>query len=355
MTCEENDSLPTYSNSAIPPDAQVVEGIINYLSWKGRQPRLYFYDEPATHSGIPLAHFVGEQVELTVEGPKVCTSCGESSSSSPCYKCGKKPPYANCIKQPARDCTYLDCPFETFKQRNCSEQFAVYLAASDRIKVGISRAKRLSVRWHEQGTTHAIRIAHAPNRLEAGYIEAAIKAADEELEAILGTPVLTQSSQTWSDGLTTPVETLIDATVLAGDHFPEETENWFRFPDRDRDRIREAITETHALSTGGSKSRFPHGKLAALSHLREGEPVTGRFVGVRGKLLVTENGFLNCNTHQGYLIRIRTMAPHTEYLANPETVPLAAAPETDPQAMLSSAVQESTDDGTEKVSAADFM
>lgn len=355
MDNEGNSSLSSYSDPAISSDASVIEGIINYLSWRQHPPRLYLYDKSAIHSGIPLAHFVGEQVEISVEGPKVCTSCGEPSSSSPCHKCGTEPPFANCIKQPARDCTFHDCPFETFKQRNCSEQFAVYLAASDRIKIGISRAKRLSARWHEQAASHAIRIAYAPNRLEAGYIEAAINAAREELEAVLGTRVLSQSSQTWSESISNPIETLIDATILAGDHFPEGTEEWFRFPDRDRDQIRRAIKEIRALSPGGPRVNFPHGKISTLSHLPEGEPVTGEFVGVRGQLLVSESGFLNCNTHGGYNIRIRTSAPHTEYLSDPETVPNAASPETDPQAMVSSAVQTTTSDDSDKMSAADFM
>lgn len=355
MVHEDTQSLTAYSNTSIPSDAPEIEGIINYLSWHRRPPRLYLHDWPATHPGIPLTHLVGEDVEITLEGLEICTSCGESAQTSPCGACGTEPPFANCVKQPARECTYQNCPYDSFKQRNCSEQFAVYLAVSDRVKVGISRTNRLQTRWREQGASHAVRIATAPNRYEAGLIEAAIDVAREEIAAVLDTRVLSQGSQTWSTMLSDPVETLIDATVLAGDHFPAGTEDWYRFSDRDRDQIRSAIARIPALSPGRPTESFPHAKIGALSHLSEDDPVTATFIGIRGQLLVTEAGYINCNTHGGHRIRIRTTAPHTDYLTQTESPPTALAPETEPAEMVSSEIKTSADEGADTANAADFM
>ena len=355
MAKETDASLSEYSASSIPAEAESVEGIIDYLSWHQRPPCLYFYDWPAAHSGVPLAHFVGEQVELTLEEIEVCTGCGEAAPSSPCGECGREPPFANCVTQPAQDCTYNTCPFETFKNRNCSEQFAVYLAVSDRVKVGISRAKRLQTRWREQGATHAICIALVPNRFEAGLVEAAISEAREEMTAVLETRMLSQSRQTWTTPLSAPVETLTDAVVLAGDYFPQGAQEWYQFPDRDRSRIENAVRRIRGLSTGGKDDEFPHSLLGSLSHLLEGESVTSRFIGVRGQLLVTEDGFVNCNTHGGHRIRIKTTAPHTEYITDVESPPSAVSSETDWSRVHSSERPTRPDESADKANASDFM
>jgi hypothetical protein len=51
----------------------------------------------------------------------------------------------------------------------------VYLAASDTVKVGVTRYTQIPTRWIDQGAASAIILAETPNRYEAGLLEVALK------------------------------------------------------------------------------------------------------------------------------------------------------------------------------------
>ena len=143
-------------------------GIVQSIDWTRNAPRLYFADDAKP---LGLGSLVGRTVNLSMTDEQVCTVCTESSTSSPCSECDGTPPRASCVYNPGVECTYSNCPFPEFKAESCSHDFVVYLAAKDRVKVGITRAGRRTKRWRGQGATHALVFARAPNRKLAGIIE----------------------------------------------------------------------------------------------------------------------------------------------------------------------------------------
>jgi hypothetical protein len=63
-----------------------------------------------------------------------------------------------------------------WEEKHHNQPHIVYLAATDVVKVGVTRATQLPTRWIDQGASSAIILAETPNRYEAGKLEVELKA-----------------------------------------------------------------------------------------------------------------------------------------------------------------------------------
>lgn len=62
-----------------------------------------------------------------------------------------------------------------WEEKHHNKPHYVYLAATDKVKVGVTRDHQIPPRWIDQGASAAIRLAKTPNRYLAGVIEVALK------------------------------------------------------------------------------------------------------------------------------------------------------------------------------------
>ena len=62
-----------------------------------------------------------------------------------------------------------------FEKRLQLQPHYVYLAKTDRIKVGVTRATQMPYRWMDQGAKSAVILLETPNRYVAGQAEVALK------------------------------------------------------------------------------------------------------------------------------------------------------------------------------------
>jgi hypothetical protein len=124
---------------------------------------------------------LNKNLSIKYSGNIFCIRCGRKTSKSfsqgYCYPCFSSAPEAEeCVLRPelcqahigiARDMDYA--------KQHCLIDHFVYLAASEQIKVGVTRNTQIPFRWIDQGASSAIKIARTHNRYTAGLIEVALK------------------------------------------------------------------------------------------------------------------------------------------------------------------------------------
>ena len=139
----------------------------------------YFFECP--EKDIHLNTFIGKQISLKWNGRIDCSKCLKQTDKSFgqgfCYSCFISAPEASpCILHPELCEAHLgkgrDIEYE-LKYHNQSH--IVYLAATDIVKVGVTKISQLPTRWIDQGANKAIILAEVPNRYLAGKIEVALK------------------------------------------------------------------------------------------------------------------------------------------------------------------------------------
>ena len=132
-------------------------------------------------STVSMNELIGKDIYVKFEGKIICTSCGKKTKKSFgqgfCYPCFTEAPEASeCIIHPELCKAHLgEGRDPEWEKANHARPHYVYLAVSSAVKVGITRADQIPVRWIDQGASYAIRIAETPYRQLAGVIEVALK------------------------------------------------------------------------------------------------------------------------------------------------------------------------------------
>ena len=139
------------------------------------------YTLPIGDSEIDMNALIGKKIKMSFSGQINCIACGKRTKTSFnqgfCYHCLQIAPEASeTIIRPelskaqfgvARD-------MEWAKIHDLAAHF-VYLAVSNEIKVGVTRATQIPTRWIDQGASFGIKLAKTPNRHIAGVIEVFLK------------------------------------------------------------------------------------------------------------------------------------------------------------------------------------
>lgn len=130
---------------------------------------------------IDMNSLIGQEVHLHWSGDIQCISCGtkikKSFNQGFCFSCfSNSPESAECIIRPELCRAHLGEGRDVdWEERNHNQPHVVYLAASDVVKVGVTRATQIPTRWIDQGAQSAIKLAETPNRYLAGVLEVALK------------------------------------------------------------------------------------------------------------------------------------------------------------------------------------
>lgn len=146
------------------------------------QAEVVEYQLPLGSTKISMNQLLGSQISMKFQGVINCIRCGNETRKSFaqgfCYPCfSSAPETEECVLRPelcrahegiARD---MD-----FARKNCLSEQVVYLSLTSGLKVGVTRASQVPVRWIDQGALKAIELARVPNRYTAGIMEVALKA-----------------------------------------------------------------------------------------------------------------------------------------------------------------------------------
>lgn len=130
---------------------------------------------------INMNEMIGRKLRFTHTGDIFCVCCGKKTKTSFnqgfCFSCFQNSPEsAECIIRPELCRAHLnegrDIEWELM---NHNQPHVVYLAASDGVKVGVTRLTQMPTRWIDQGASSAIIVAEVSNRYLAGLLEVELK------------------------------------------------------------------------------------------------------------------------------------------------------------------------------------
>jgi hypothetical protein len=112
----------------------------------------------------------------------ICKVCNKSTKKKFgegfCYPCfNNSPENSPCILKPELCEAHLGMGRDTeWEEKHHNQPHVVYLAATDVVKVGVTRSSQIPTRWIDQGASSVIIFAETPNRFEAGKLEVELKA-----------------------------------------------------------------------------------------------------------------------------------------------------------------------------------
>lgn len=135
------------------------------------------YALPIGERRLLLNPLLGQRMRLTFSGEVRCIACGRATRRSycqgHCYPCSRRLARCDlCILRPER-CHYRHgtCREPAWGEAHCMRAHYVYLANSSGLKVGITRANQIPVRWLDQGATQALPIFEVTSRHHSGLVE----------------------------------------------------------------------------------------------------------------------------------------------------------------------------------------
>lgn len=235
---------------------------------------------------INMNQYIGQLIQLKWTGKIICCSCGKSIKKSFsdgfCYTCfTTAPEAAECIIRPELCRAHLgEGRNPEWEEHNHNTPHIVYLAASDKVKVGVTRSTQVPTRWIDQGATTAIYLAETPNRYEAGRLEVALKEFFTDK---------TNWQRMLKNELDTSID-LVDEKWSLHDQLPSDLTTYFSEND-------ELTTINYPVLT------FPT-KINSLT-LDKTPIVEGKLIGIKGQYLLFEGGgVLNIRKHTGYVIEM---------------------------------------------------
>lgn len=139
------------------------------------------YSLPVGDQELPLNSSLGQTICIEWAGEISCIVCGRRTSKSfsqgYCYPCFRTLARCDlCVVKPEL-CHYAQgtCREPAWGLANCMQPHYVYLANSSGLKVGITRASQVPVRWLDQGAVQALPIFRVHSRYQAGLLEVALK------------------------------------------------------------------------------------------------------------------------------------------------------------------------------------
>lgn len=150
------------------------------MKTKLQEPIEYILKTPDT--SISMNGLLNKKISLQWNGIISCRKCDKRTKKSFgegfCYNCFISAPEASpCILKPELCEAHLGKGRDIeYEEKNHNQPHIVYLAATDKVKVGVTRETQIPTRWIDQGAHQTIIIARTPNRYLAGVIEVALKA-----------------------------------------------------------------------------------------------------------------------------------------------------------------------------------
>lgn len=236
---------------------------------------------------IKLNDFVGKEILFVHTGNIFCENCGKKVTKTLmdglCFPCFQSSPQGSeCILRPELCRAHLgegrDIEWE---QKNHNQPHVVYLAASDIVKVGVTRATQVPTRWIDQGASSAIILAETSNRYEAGVIEVELKA-------------LFADKTNWQRMLKNEIDESIDL----------ENEKWSLAEQLPSDIIDFFSENDEITELNYPVIQFPS-KVKSVSFEKQTE-IGGKLMGIKGQYLLFEDGsVLNIRKHGGFEIELK--------------------------------------------------
>lgn len=233
---------------------------------------------------VLLNDYIGKHISLVWSGEIRCISCDKKTKTSFnqgfCYNCFLTAPEASeCIIRPELCRAHLGEGRDVqWEQEHHNQPHVVYLAASDVVKVGVTRTQQIPTRWIDQGAHSAIILAEVPNRYTAGVLEVELKNQFTD-------------KTNWQKMLKNEVDDdidLVDAKWSLEEILPADLMDYFS----EDDTIHDFSYPVNVYPS----------KIKSLSFDKQAE-VSGILQGIKGQYLLFDGDrVINMRKHTGYMI-----------------------------------------------------
>jgi hypothetical protein len=215
-----------------------------------------------------------------------CKVCNKSTKKffgeGFCFQCfNNSPENSPCILKPELCEAHLGKGRDTaWEEKHHNQPHVVYLAATDVVKVGVTRSSQIPTRWIDQGASSVIIFAETPNRYEAGKLEVELKAFYSDK---------TNYRKMLQNEIDENID-LIEEKWQTVEQLPSDLQTFISEND--------VITElTYPVIT------FP--KSVQVLNLDKTPLIKGRLNGIKGQYLLFENDLaINIRRHTGYDIQL---------------------------------------------------
>lgn len=130
---------------------------------------------------VVMNDLIGQEIRFQFEGRINCVNCGvltkKAFGQGFCYPCFMNSPMnAECIVRPELCEGHLGKGRDPeWEEKHHNQPHIVYLALTDKVKVGVTRETQVPTRWIDQGAWKTIILAEVPYRQLAGEIEVFLK------------------------------------------------------------------------------------------------------------------------------------------------------------------------------------
>ncbi|MBI3797588.1 MAG: DUF2797 domain-containing protein [Deltaproteobacteria bacterium] len=252
------------------------------------------YSLPVGTHELPLNTCLGQTIQIVWSGTICCMACGRQTKRSfnqgYCYPCFRGLASCDlCIVKPEL-CHYAQgtCREPAWGLAHCMQPHYVYLANTASVKVGITRASQLPVRWLDQGAVQALPVFRVHSRYQAGLLEVALKKhvtdRTDWRQMLRGEPEF-HNLQARRDELLKQSGDAIAAAV------PSANENTSIL-------LEEAVIHTFTYPV----LHYPT-RVTALN-LDKTPQVEGTLLGIKGQYLLLDTGVLNIRKFAGYEVTV---------------------------------------------------
>lgn len=229
---------------------------------------------------------IGKEIEIRFEGEIHCISCAKQIpkvfGQGFCYPCFiSSPQAAECIIRPELCRAHLGEGRDVaWEEAHHNQPHVVYLAASDIVKVGVTRQTQVPTRWIDQGASSAIIVAETPNRYLAGMLEVAMKEHFSD-------------KTNWQRMLKNMQDDSIDLVA----------EKWSMEESLPSDLLDYFSENDEVVTLNFPVISYPE-KVKSLS-LDKDKLIQGRLAGIKGQYIIFDDGrVLNIRKHEGYVVEL---------------------------------------------------
>ena len=241
-------------------------------------------------NSIAVNELIGKEISMLWSGVIYCSKCAKVTKKSFgegfCFTCFSSAAEASpCILHPELCEAHLGKGRDLeYEERNHNQPHFVYLAATDKVKVGVTRVTQIPTRWIDQGASSSIILAETPNRYLAGCIEVALK------------DFFTDKTN-WQNMLRNFQDESIDL----------EEEKWQVHDELPSDLTQYWIENDEITELNYPVLEYPE-KVSSMSFDKT-ENIQGILTGIRGQYLIFDNkNVINIRRHTGYEIEINEVS-----------------------------------------------
>lgn len=252
------------------------------------------YKLPIGDELLGINALIGRQVKIEYLSTINCIYCGrltkKSFSQGYCFPCMQKLARCDSCMMSPEKCHFESgtCREPEWAEKNCMTDHIVYLANSSGLKVGITRATQVPIRWMDQGAVSALPIMRVATRHLSGLVEVVFKQ-------------FVADKTNWRKMLKNEVPEL---DLVA------ERERLFDLAGEELDYLMgvhglqsvQIIDDVDTYHFNYPVLEYPH-KVSSFN-LDKVPEAGGKLMGVKGQYLIFDAGVINMRKYTGYQLQV---------------------------------------------------